>query len=231
MRLPTTLAALSLCLNGCLSVTATQLGPPRQGYLRASVPADQVSVYRSADQVEGDYVEVALLHATGPISWTTETGMIRKLREEAGRLGANAIILEPERELTVREKIAIEKSNVDIGRDGRAVAIYVRPWDGAAGTPGSDSTGDAETAPPAAVAPPPAAVDASYVVILEDGLVLPVDTVEPWGVGQVRVTRPDGSTRFLSSSRIRSITDRSGEDVTARALDERRTLPRTTATF
>jgi hypothetical protein len=224
MRVPTLLAACSLFLVGCLSVTTTQLGPPRAGYGRAVVAAERVAVYRIPDQVPGDYEEVALLHATGPISWTTETGMIRKLREEAGRLGANAIILEPERKLTVREKIAIEKSNVDIGRDGRAVAIYVRfpePW-------GTEKGPGPGTGPDDAIPEP---IDASYAIVLESGQVVAAETVEPWGVGQVKVTEPDGKIRYLSSSKIRSITDRNGEDQSARALDERRRLPRITGTF
>jgi hypothetical protein len=45
------------------------------------------------------------------------------------------------------------------------------------------------------------------------------------------VTEPDGDVRYLSAAKIRSITDRNGEDVTARALDERRVLPRTTASL
>ncbi len=224
MRVLTTLALLPACslsLVGCLSVTSTDLGHPRSFADRPVFPADRVSVYRDPEQVPGDYEEVALLHATGSLQWSSESEMMRKLREEAGRLGANAIILEPARELTVREKIAIQKSNVDIGREGRAVAIYVLPSEGAAMPESETDVPDSESA----------AMDASYVVVMESGLVIPADTIQPSGVGQVKVTEPDGNVRYLSAAKIRSITDRNGENVTARALDERRALPRTTASL
>ena len=225
MRVLTTLALLPACslsLVGCLSVTATQLGRPRSFADHPVIAAEQVSVYRDPEQVPGDYEEVALLHATGSLQWSSESEMMRKLREEAGRLGANAIILESARDLTVREKIAIQKSNVDIGREGRAVAIYVLPSEEAGAGPKSGMDAPDSGA---------AQIDASYMVVMESGLVIPADTIQPSGVGQVKVTEPDGTVRYLSAARIRSITDRNGEDVTARALDERRVLPRTTASL
>jgi hypothetical protein len=219
MRVITTLALLPACysLVGCLSVTSTQLGPPHTPVDHPVIAAERVAIYRAPEQVPGDYEEVALLHASGSQQWSSESEMMRKLREEAGRLGANAIILEPERELSVREKIAIQKSNVDIGREGKALAIYVVPSETVERPQSQDSV--------------PAGPDASYVIVMEGGLVIPADSVEPSGIGQVKVTEPDGHVRYLSAAKIKSITDRNGEDVTARALDERRVLPRTTATL
>jgi hypothetical protein len=225
MRVLTTLALLPACflsLVGCLSVTATQLGRPRSLADHTVIAAEQVAVYRDPEQVPGDYEEVALLHATGSLQWSSESEMMRKLREEAGRLGANAIILEPGRELSVHEKIAVQKSNVDIGREGRAVAIYVLPSE----EPGAGPESEMDAPDSGA-----AEIDASYMVVMESGLVIAADTIQPSGVGQVKVTEPDGDVRYLSAAKIRSITDRNGEDVTARALDERRVLPRTTASL
>ena len=219
MRVLTTLALLPACcsLVGCLSVTSTQLGPPHTLAEHPVIAAERVAIYRAPEQVPGDYEEVALLHASGSLQWSSESEMMKKLREEAGRLGANAIILEPERELSVREKIAIQKSNVDIGREGKALAIYVLP---------------SETVePPQSPDSVPAELDASYVIILETGLVIPADTIQPSGVGQIKVTEPDGNVRYLSAAKIKSITDRNGDDVTAKALDERRVLPKTTASL
>jgi hypothetical protein len=95
MRVLTTLALLPACysLVGCLSVTSTQLGQPRSLADHPVIAAERVSIYRAPEQVPGDYEEVALLHATGSLQWSSESEMMRKLREEAGRLGANAIIL------------------------------------------------------------------------------------------------------------------------------------------
>lgn len=214
MRVPTTLAACSLTLVGCLSVHSTQLGPPRLVQDRPLVAAEDVAIYREADQVPGDYEEVGLLHATGSLSWSTESEMYRKMREEAARLGANAIILVPMPELSVREKIRITEKNLDIGREGRAVAIYVLPADGEKHGAARD---DAK----------PLAIDASYIIRLEGGLVIPAETIDPSGLDQLKVTQPDGTTRYLSANKIRSVTDRRGADCTKRVVEERQRAPRT----
>ena len=217
MRVPTMLAACSLTLTGCLAVSTTQLGRPHVGYDRPPFPAEKVAVYRTADQVPGPYEEVALVHATGPLSWTTESGMYRKMREEAGRLGANAIILERVPEPTIPEKIVITELNVDIGREGRAVAIYVLPPDGEPEREARrDDSGSAE----------PLEIDAPYVIRLENGTIVPAATIEPSGLDQIKVTRPDGAIRYLSTYKIRVVTDREGRDWTMRVIEERRRLPR-----
>jgi hypothetical protein len=212
------LLGCSLFFTGCVAVNTAQLGPPRAGYDRPPLAADKVAVYRRADQVPGPYVEVALVHATGSLFWSSESGMYRKMREEAGRLGANAIILEPVPEPTIPEKIVIAQLNVDIGREGRAVAIYVLPPDGAEpkrpeSEPGSDHTR-------------PAPIDAPYVIRLENGSILPAATVEPSGVDQLKVTQPDGGVRYLSSNKIRTVIDKDGGDWTKHVVEERRRLPR-----
>jgi hypothetical protein len=222
MRVPTLLAACSLTLVGCLNVTTTQIGSPSLGYDRPRLAADQVAVYRKEDQVPGQYQEVALLHVTGSEAWSTESDLYRKMREEAGRLGANAVILQPVPELSTREKIVARSLNLDMGREGRAIAIYVLPPDGAGVGHPDEAASDTAAAP---------GHDAFYSLFLEDGSVLPVAEVEPAGLGQIKATLPDGAIRYLSSNKVAAIKDREGRDWTSWTLEERRRLPRATGLF
>ena len=120
-------------LAGCVAVNSTQLGLAQ---LRPPVPVDQVAVYRTADQVPGKYQEVALLNATGSSSMTTEKGMFEKMKKEAGKLGANGIILDALSEPGAGAKVAAAFLGVGVNRKGRAIAIYYR----ASSSSTSDST-------------------------------------------------------------------------------------------
>jgi hypothetical protein len=229
MRVPTALVACSFALVGCLNVTSTRIGPPSLGYDRPLLAPDEVAVYRTEEQVPGEYQEVALLHVTGSETWSTESGVYRKLREEAGRLGANAVILQPVRELSNREKIVARSLNLDMGREGRAIAIYVLPPKGVAAGAGAN-----DSLQPDPAAGPPASArrqDAFYSLLLEDSAVLPARGVEPAGIGQIKVIHPDGTVRYLTSNRVQFIRDRDGRDWTKWVLEERRRLPVTTALF
>ena len=221
MRVPTLLAACSLVFAGCLSVTATQLGPPSLGTDRPRIAPDQVAVYRAEEYVPADYDEVALLHVRGPEAWSTEAGVYRKMREEAARLGANAVILQPVREISGRLKLKARERNLDLGREGRAIAIYVRPgpgdapaWDGGEGRAAGEE-----------------AAGAFYSIQLENGKPVPATSIEPSGVGQIKAILPDGTTRYFTSARVRWVADRDGRDWTKWVLDERRRLAPVTRPF
>lgn len=118
------LPLLGVALCGCVAVNSTQLGRPGA---RPSVPKESVAIYRTADQVPGKYEEVAILNASGSTSWTNEAQMNEKMREEAGKLGANAIILDATSEPSSGAKVAAAIFGVDVKRKGRALAIYVLP--------------------------------------------------------------------------------------------------------
>jgi len=216
MRLPTTLAACSVGLVGCVAVNTTQLGAPSLDHRHPRVTADAVVVYRTPEQVPGRYQELALLHASGSGYWTSEAGMYRKMREEAGRLGANAIILESMSEMSTDQKIVATYLNVDVDRTGKAVAIYVEPpvdfgENGVAVIPDEGAVG--------------APLEAPFVIRLEKGDAIPATTIEPAGVDQLKVTGPDGSVVYVSAYKIIAITDERGADWTQRVAEERRRVP------
>jgi hypothetical protein len=91
------------------------------------VPPSQVAIYRSADQVPGKYEEVALLTSTADSVWTSEKDMWESMRKKAGKMGANAIILDALTEPKTGAKIAAQVLGVTADRKGKAIAIYVFP--------------------------------------------------------------------------------------------------------
>jgi hypothetical protein len=115
---------ICLFFSACVSTNAVRLGTTPQ---RPSIPADQVVVYRTADQVPGKYEEIALLNSTGSSGWTTEAGMFDSMKKKAGSLGANAIILDAVSEPGAGAKIAAAFLGLSAERKGKAIAIFVFP--------------------------------------------------------------------------------------------------------
>jgi len=116
-----------LLLTSCVTTQAVRLGAPT-GQRYDFVPWHQVAVYRTADQVPGKYEEVALLTATGESGWTSESDMWKSMQKKAGKLGANAIILDAMSEPSAGAKIAAAVLGVGgAERKGKAIAIYVFP--------------------------------------------------------------------------------------------------------
>jgi hypothetical protein len=119
---------LVVCLIGtyaCVTTQAVRLGG---GPIRPPVPWDRVIIYRTADQVPGKYEEVALITASGDSMWTGEEEMYQEMRKKAGKLGANALILDAMSEPSAATKVV---SYVLLGvggeRRGKVLAIYVFP--------------------------------------------------------------------------------------------------------
>jgi hypothetical protein len=124
MRKTISVAFICLSLAACVSTNAVRLGTTPQ---RPSIPANQVVVYRTADQVPGKYEEIALLNSTGSSGWTTEAGMFDSMKKKAGALGANAIILDAVSEPSAGAKIAAAFLGLSAERKGKAIAIFVFP--------------------------------------------------------------------------------------------------------
>jgi hypothetical protein len=90
------------------------------------LPAD-VALYREASQVPRHYEEVALLNSSGDSEFTNEHGMFQSMKKEAGKLGANAVILDALSEPSGGAKVAAAIFGVSAQRKGKALAIYVLP--------------------------------------------------------------------------------------------------------
>jgi len=112
----------ALVITACVSVQSTRLG---SSVIRPPDPASAVAIYRSAAQVGAQYEEVALLDAAGDYNYTNEEKMYQKMREKAGALGANGIVLDSISEPTTGAKVAQFFIGTAAQRKGKAVAIYV----------------------------------------------------------------------------------------------------------
>ncbi|MDI6697608.1 MAG: hypothetical protein QME85_01550 [Candidatus Saccharicenans sp.] len=119
------LVICAVIVHACVTTQAVRLG---RGPIRPPVPWDQVIIYRTADQVPGKYEEIALLTASGDSMWTKEEEMYKEMRKKAGKLGANAIILDAMSEPSASTKV-ISYVLLGVGgeRRGKALAIYVFP--------------------------------------------------------------------------------------------------------
>lgn len=113
-----------VALGGCVSTNVTRLGAPVN---YAPVAVDSVVVYRTAAQVPGRYEEIALLNSAGATDWTDEAQMVRSMRKEAAKLGANAIILDAMSEPGAGAKVAASIFGTSAERKGRAIAIRILP--------------------------------------------------------------------------------------------------------
>lgn len=111
-----------LATTACVSVQSTRLGA---GAIRPPVSPDRVAIYRNAEQVSGRYEEVALLSAAGDYAYTSEEKMYEKMREKAGKMGANGVVLDAMTEPTTGAKVARAFLGTSAERKGKAVAIYV----------------------------------------------------------------------------------------------------------
>lgn len=111
----------------CVKTRSVNLGAPVAG-VRAPVPWQNVAVYRSADQVPGKYEEVALLSSAGDSLWTSQSKMWKSMKKKAGKLGANAIVLDAMTGPSAGAKVAsIVLLGIGGSRKGKALAIYVLP--------------------------------------------------------------------------------------------------------
>ena len=118
------LVGMALLAMGCVRVQTTML-PGAVQATRVFQPY-AVHVLLADDEEPEDCARVAVLHGSGSSSFTDESGMLSKLRQKAGELGANALRLEGMREPSSGERIA----NALIGgfndgqRRSEALALY-----------------------------------------------------------------------------------------------------------
>jgi hypothetical protein len=114
-------AALAMC--GCVTTNTTMLVPPQK---YAPVPADSVRVFLSEQEIKDkgyDFERVALIYATGSAEYTSESGMVKKLRHDAGQRGANGIVLSPINEPGAGAKVVGALFGVGTQRKGEVVAV------------------------------------------------------------------------------------------------------------
>jgi hypothetical protein len=118
-------AVLMLSLSACVTTNAARLGTSTVA--RPEVPVENVALYRIASQVPRPYEEVALLNSSGDSGFTDEAKMFESMREKAGEMGANGVILDAVSEPGSGAKVAAAIFGVSAQRKGKALAIWVFP--------------------------------------------------------------------------------------------------------
>ncbi|UCC25817.1 MAG: hypothetical protein JSU98_01725 [Gemmatimonadales bacterium] len=112
---------IGLLLAGCVSVGKTVLDTSFQAN---PVPRDDVYVYMPGDTVP-EHTRVAILDAEGDADLFNNADLLNKLREEAGKLGANAIIIGELEDPSTGARVAKAILGTTANRTGQAVAIFV----------------------------------------------------------------------------------------------------------
>jgi hypothetical protein len=126
MKLNTILAGVFiLSVAACVTVNKSVLNNTR---MMRPVAKDQVQVFFSSDTIPA-HERIAILNGKGDEMLTNESQLIDKLREEAGKLGANAIILNEVKDPGTGAKVAKALFGTAANRKGAAIAIYAPSLD------------------------------------------------------------------------------------------------------
>lgn len=115
----TLLVFFTFTLTGCVSISQSVL---MQGL--PPVPMEDVTVYFADDEIP-EHTRVAVLAARGDYAFTSEGKMFDKLREQAGKLGANAVIVGEVEEPSGGAKVANALLGTGANRRSQAIAILV----------------------------------------------------------------------------------------------------------
>jgi hypothetical protein len=90
---------------------------------RPAVPWTEVRVFLNEGDVPGPFEKIPLITAKGDYDATSDREMVDKFRKEAGKVGANAIILEDIKEPSTGAKIVDAVLGVPAERRGRVLAV------------------------------------------------------------------------------------------------------------
>lgn len=114
------IAFLALAIAGCVTVSKSVLMDRSE----FPIPLERVQVFLEGDSIPTTCERVALLHASGDEDFTDEGDIWDKLREEAGKLGANAVQMRAIEEPGAAERISSELFGTESDRDADAVALW-----------------------------------------------------------------------------------------------------------
>ena len=105
----------------CVSVGKSVLNT---SYQANPIAQEDVFVYVAGDIIP-EHTRVAMLDAKGNTDWTDEGDLLNKLRQEAGKLGANAIIWGDTEDAGTGARVARALLGTSANRSTTAIAIYV----------------------------------------------------------------------------------------------------------
>lgn len=115
--------ALAGLATACVSVSKTVL---TEDFKSAPVPPGRVNVLMAVlgDTIPEDCTRVAIMHASGDQDTTDEGDFLDKLREEAGKLGANTVFVQTMEDAGTAERILGGVLGTPSDRDSDSLALY-----------------------------------------------------------------------------------------------------------
>jgi hypothetical protein len=114
---------LAVLATACVTVSKTVL---TEEYSEVPVPPGQVDVLMAlmGDTIPAGCDRVAILHASGDVDVTDEGDFLDKLRNEAGKLGANTVFVQTMEDPGAAERIASGVFGTTSDRDSDALALF-----------------------------------------------------------------------------------------------------------
>lgn len=119
-----TLALIPLVAVACVSANATLINPSAAPY--PAVAPDSVVIYTSMSELEDlEYERIAIIEASGSGDFTDQADMLEAMREKAGEVGANGLLLPDIEEPGAGARVAAAVFGTDTTRTGSVIAIRV----------------------------------------------------------------------------------------------------------
>lgn len=117
------LLLFTIVVAACVSVSKTVL---TEDFVSAPVPPGQVNVLMAlmGDTIPSDCTRVAIMHASGDQDATDEGDFLDKLREEAGKLGANTVFVQTMEDAGAAERIVGGILGTPSDRDSDSLALH-----------------------------------------------------------------------------------------------------------
>lgn len=111
-----------LILASCVSVSRSVL---TEEFATMPVPRAEVDVLMASvgDSLPNSCTRVAILHASGNQEFSDEGDVLEKLRDEAGKLGANTVFVQGMEDAGTGERFAGALFGTGVDRDSDAIAF------------------------------------------------------------------------------------------------------------
>ena len=114
----------ALAVAACIRTNAVILDPTAKPY--PVVAPDSVRIFASDKELDTlNYVSIARIEASGDGEWTNQSKMIEAMREKAGKLGANGLLLPNIHEPGAGAQVAAAVFHTSTTRKGDVLAIRV----------------------------------------------------------------------------------------------------------
>jgi len=117
------LGVIVVGLAACVHVSKSVLS---ESYMGSPLPPGEVTVWLASmnDSIPSNCERVAILHASGAQDYTNEGQIFDKLREEAGKLGANAVYVQNMEDAGTGERVVDAIFGTGSDRDSDALALH-----------------------------------------------------------------------------------------------------------